>query len=96
MQKGPQDQKRPADVNTRAVMIAKIATGHEMLTARIYHEVHEVDAPLVPFGVTRQELIEVVRGVVGARADAVENDPVTADSKRPSAQGPKCRMQRGP
>src|SRR5437879_5507495 len=27
MPKGPQGQKRPADVNARAVMIAKIATG---------------------------------------------------------------------
>jgi hypothetical protein len=27
MPKGPQRQKRPADVNARAVMIAKIATG---------------------------------------------------------------------
>ena len=27
MPKGPQGQKRPADVNTRAVMIAKTATG---------------------------------------------------------------------
>jgi hypothetical protein len=27
MPKGPQGQKRPADVNARAVMIARIATG---------------------------------------------------------------------
>ena len=27
MPKGPQGQKRPADVNARAVMIAKLATG---------------------------------------------------------------------
>jgi hypothetical protein len=27
MAKGPQGQKRPADVNARAVMIARIATG---------------------------------------------------------------------
>jgi hypothetical protein len=27
MPKGPQGQKRPADVNSRAVMIARIATG---------------------------------------------------------------------
>ena len=27
MAKGPQGQRRPADVNARAVMIAKIATG---------------------------------------------------------------------
>jgi hypothetical protein len=27
MAKGPKDEHRPADVNTRAVMIARIATG---------------------------------------------------------------------
>jgi hypothetical protein len=52
-----------------------------MLVARIYAETHEADARLVPFGVTRHELIEVVRGVVGARADAVENDPMTAEGQ---------------
>ena len=52
-----------------------------MIACRIYHETHDVDARLVPFGVTRQELIEVVKGVVGARADAVENDPVTAEGQ---------------
>jgi hypothetical protein len=50
-----------------------------MLVARVYTEIHEIDARLVPFGVTRDELIEVVRGVVAARADAVENDPATAE-----------------
>lgn len=50
-----------------------------MLSARIYTEDHEIDARLVSFNVTRQELIEVVRGVVAARADSVENDPVTAE-----------------
>ena len=35
MPKGPQGQKRPADVNARAVMIAKIATGEiEKLTTQ--------------------------------------------------------------
>jgi len=50
-----------------------------MLAARLYADAHEVDARLVPFGVSRKELIEVVRGVVAARADAVENDPMTAE-----------------
>ena len=31
------------------------------------------------FGVTRDELIDVVRAVVGARADAVDDDPATAE-----------------
>jgi len=52
-----------------------------MIPVRIYHETHEADARLVAFGVTRPELIEVVKGVVGARADAVENDPVTAEGQ---------------
>src|SRR4051794_33947771 len=49
-----------------------------MLAARIYDEEWEVDPRLIPFGATREGIFEVVRGVVGARADAVENDPVTA------------------
>jgi|SRR5271165_955485 len=50
-----------------------------MLAARIYADRWDVDARLVPFEATRPELIEIVKGVVGARADAVENDPVTAE-----------------
>jgi len=46
---------------------------------RIYSEIWEIDARLRDFGVTRDELMQIVRGVVGARADAVENDPVTAE-----------------
>lgn len=46
---------------------------------RIYKDEWEVDARLAEtFGVTRDELIHVIREVVGARADAVENDPVSA------------------
>ncbi|MEJ2626500.1 MAG: hypothetical protein P8Z80_18915 [Pseudolabrys sp.] len=45
----------------------------------IYREDWEIDARLVPFGVTRRELIEIARIVAGARADTVENDPVTAE-----------------
>jgi hypothetical protein len=49
-----------------------------MLAARIYAEEVEVDRRLQGFGVTREELIRIVREVVAARADAVEDDPVTA------------------
>jgi hypothetical protein len=49
-----------------------------MLATRVYAKPWEIDSRLVPFGITRQELIEVVKGVVGARADAVENDPISA------------------
>jgi len=50
-----------------------------MITARIYQEEWSVDARLAEtFGVTRQDLITVVKEVVGARNDAVENDPITA------------------
>lgn len=50
-----------------------------MIPARIYNEEWTVDARLnETFGVTRQQLIQVVKEVVGARADAVENDPITA------------------
>src|ERR1700719_2579937 len=50
----------------------------EMLAVRVYAESWEINNRLKPFGVTRDDLIEVVRGVVGARADAVENDPLAA------------------
>jgi hypothetical protein len=59
----------------------KIIEAVKMLATRIYTEIHQVDARLIPFGVTRQELTEIVRGVVGARADAVENDPMTAEGQ---------------
>jgi hypothetical protein len=49
-----------------------------MLTARIYAEDWEVDTRLASFGVTRDELIRVVKGVVAARADAVDDDPLSA------------------
>lgn len=49
-----------------------------MLTARVYSEVSDVDARLTPFGVTRSELLAVVRAVVAARADSVPDDPLSA------------------
>ncbi len=49
-----------------------------MLSARVYLEDWDVDKRLQPFGVTRAELLYVVKAVVGARADAVDDDPVTA------------------
>lgn len=47
----------------------------------IYSEDWEVDQRLVPFKVTRPELIEIARAVQGARADSVENDPITAEGQ---------------
>src|ERR1700716_1220832 len=47
----------------------------------IFAEDWEIDSRLVPFGVTRPELVEVARAVAGARADAVDNDPVTAEGQ---------------
>lgn len=49
-----------------------------MLPARIYHNPLDVDQRLQPFGVTRAEFIPVIQAVVGARADAIADDPVTA------------------
>lgn len=47
--------------------------------ARIYNEEWTVDARLSEtFGVTRDQLIQIVKEVVGARADAVDNDPISA------------------
>jgi hypothetical protein len=47
----------------------------------IYKEDWEIDSRLVPFDVTRPELVEVARAVVGARADAVDNDPLSAEGQ---------------
>jgi hypothetical protein len=47
----------------------------------IYAKDWEIDKRLVPFAVTRPELVEVARAVAGARADSVENDPVTAEGQ---------------
>lgn len=49
-----------------------------MLTSRIYTEDWDVDQRLQLFDTTRDELIRVVREVVAARSDAVDDDPVTA------------------
>jgi hypothetical protein len=46
---------------------------------RIYDDLVTIDARLQKtFGVTRRQLIQIVREVVGARADAVDNDPISA------------------
>lgn len=47
--------------------------------ARILIDVTDVDRRLDQFGVTRQELIDVVRGVVAARSDATADDPASAE-----------------
>jgi hypothetical protein len=52
-----------------------------MLATRFYLEPWDVDRRLSPFVVTRAELWRVVAGVVAARADAVENDPATAEGQ---------------
>ena len=49
-----------------------------MPAGRLYIDDWDIDARLAEFGVTRSELYQVVREVVGARADAVENDPLSA------------------
>lgn len=47
----------------------------------VYKEDWEIDARLVPFDVTRPELIEIAKGVLGARSESVENDPATAEGQ---------------
>lgn len=47
----------------------------------IYKEDWEIDARLPPFEVTRLELIEIARAVAGARADTVDNDPLSAEGQ---------------
>ncbi|MFG1245045.1 hypothetical protein [Xanthobacter versatilis] len=50
-----------------------------MAAVRVLADHPEVDARLAEFGVTRQELLEVVRGVVAARSDATLDDPASAE-----------------
>ena len=50
-----------------------------MQPARIFREDDEVDRRLADFGVNREELIDVVRAVVAARADAIDDDPASAE-----------------
>jgi hypothetical protein len=52
-----------------------------VLATRCYLEPWDVDARLIPFRVTRQELFLIVGGVVAARADSVDNDPATAEGQ---------------
>lgn len=47
-----------------------------MLTARIYSNDWDVEAKLRAFGVTRAELIEVVRYTLGERSNSVDVDPL--------------------
>lgn len=49
-----------------------------MLSTKIFKEDWEVDSRLSFFGVTKDELMTIVEMVVGAKADAVPHDPVTA------------------
>ncbi|MEW9307549.1 hypothetical protein [Labrys neptuniae] len=53
--------------------------GDSMATVRVLAEYPEVDARLADFGISRQELLEIVHGVVAARADATADDPASAE-----------------
>lgn len=59
----------------------EIIVGLKMLIARIYSEDWEVASRLKPFGVTRDDLMKIVQSVVAARADAVDDDPLTASGQ---------------
>lgn len=61
------------------IEVAKINMGvFLMLKAKVFKEAEEVHSRLNLFGVTKAELMTVVHAAVGARADSVEHDPVTA------------------
>jgi hypothetical protein len=49
-----------------------------MLACRLYTKDWEIDERLAKFGVKRTELFPIIRAVVAARADQVEDDPITA------------------
>ena len=50
-----------------------------MVATRIVTVPWEVDERLTSFGVSRHELFEIVRAVVAARANAVDDDPASAE-----------------
>lgn len=49
-----------------------------MVATHLYVNEIEINTRLSAFDASREELINVVREVVGARADAVDDDPITA------------------
>jgi hypothetical protein len=49
-----------------------------MLAVRVYSDEWDVDQRLQPFGVTRAELLRIVPLIAGARADSVDDDPLSA------------------
>ena len=52
-----------------------------MLAAQVYVEEWDVDRRLIAFGITRTDLTAIVRAVVAARADATDDDPVSAEGQ---------------
>jgi hypothetical protein len=58
-----------------------MSVAHHYPPCLIYKDDWEIDARLVPFAVTRPELVEIAKGVLGARSESVENDPVTAEGQ---------------
>src|ERR1700730_17182141 len=61
---------RGRKLSPRSGTMPSIATIHP--APLVYKEDWEIDSRLVPFDVTRPELVEIARAVVGARADAVD------------------------
>ncbi|MFN3889311.1 MAG: hypothetical protein ACK4MV_02855 [Beijerinckiaceae bacterium] len=49
-----------------------------MMRTRLYSTEHEIDRRLERFGVTRDELVDVVKKTVAARADTIDIDPLSA------------------
>lgn len=49
------------------------------MPVRVLRDVEDVRSRLAEFGVTLEELVEIVRGVVAARADATADDPASAE-----------------
>lgn len=50
-----------------------------MIPVRLYRHDEEVEDRLKDFGVSRDELIDIARAVVAARADAIADDPASAE-----------------
>jgi hypothetical protein len=49
-----------------------------MLATKLYTKEYDVDARLASFGITRAELVDVLKLILSARSDAIHVDPLSA------------------
>jgi hypothetical protein len=74
-----EDGRLTAIIFSSTIEEEKIIEVTHMIAARLYRDDSEIDHRLRDFGVSREELVEVARAVAAARADAVADDPASAE-----------------